>query len=351
MKHSQNLRFFIASLLLTQGLAALSGGSTTQDSFDPWDKHYTNDQRLDYYGYVFLGDAMEPQSQADLKRLREYSNLIGYVSQETSMRGKYPVSAQESNDAEIKAYLKKEGEAIRYMDSLGFTITWPVPLADLIDEMDLKGFRRELKRIKKYLPEMALVDWVYILDEPNFRKVPTETIEQFVDAFKAEFPEPKMMFFYAIVHPQFLDTVPPRNADILGIDPYMFSSSYENHDAKAFEHYYRESLACALRWINKWDKPFILAGDCFYSRDPAAKKMPVPEAQLWNYIIAMTQPRCIGLIWFYYGNDPIESENLKGMNLTESNEELLKTHREIGEAIFGKPTPLGLQWDSFEPAE
>jgi len=333
-------------------LAALLGCSASQASTKDWNENYTAEQRLEYYGYVFMGDAMAPQSQADLKRLREYSNLIGYISQETSMRGKYPVSAQGGNDAKIKAYLKKEGEALRHMDSLGYTVAWPVPLADLIDNLDPDGFRRELKRIKKYMPEMALVDWVYILDEPNFRKVPTETIEEFVDIFKAEFPEPKVLFFYAIVHPKFLDTVPPRNADILGIDPYMFTSNYENHNAKDFEHYYRESLAYALRWINQWDKPFILAGDCFYSRDPSsAKKMPVPEAQLWNYIVAMTQPRCIGLIWFYYGNTPIESENLKGMNFTESSKELIKTHREIGEAILNKPTPLGLQRDTFGPAE
>jgi len=348
MAHCINPRLFIAPLLLAV-LSTLADSSAKKTSTESWNQNYTDDQRLDYYGYVFLGDAMEAQSKADLKQLRKYSNLIGYVSEETSMRGKYPFTGWK-NDAKIKAHLKKEGEAIRHLDSLGFTIAWPVPLAQLIDDMDLKSFRRELRRIKKYMPEMALVDWVYILDEPNFRKVPTETLEKFIDAFKSEFPEPKVMFFYAIVHPQFLDTVPPRNADILGIDPYMFTSGYE-HNAKDFEYYYRESLACALRWINRWDKPFILAGDCFYSRDPAAKKMPAPDVGLWNYIVAMTQPRCVGLIWFYYGNEPIESENLKGMNFTESSEELIKMHRGIGEAIFGKPTPLGLQWDSFAPAE
>jgi hypothetical protein len=39
------------------------------------------------------------------------------------------------------------------------------------------------------------------------------------------------------------------------------------------------------------------------------------------------------------------------MNFSESSEELIKMHREVGEAIFSKPTPLGLQWDSFAPAE
>ncbi len=350
MAHCINPRLFITPLLLALGLSILSGCSTAQDTSGPWDQHYTDDQRLEYYGYVFLGDATEARSQADLKRLSEYSNLIGYVSEEKSMRGKYPFSDLEDADALIEAHLKKEGEAIRHLDSLGFTIAWPVPLADLIDDMDLEGFRRELKRIKKYMPEMELVDWVYILDEPNFRKVPVETLEEFIDVFKSEFPKPKVMFFYAIVHPQFLDTVPPRNADILGIDPYMFTSGYE-HNAKDFEYYYRESLACSLRWINRWDKPFILGADCFYSRDPKGKRMPIPETGLWNYIVAMTQPRCVGLIWFYYGNEPIESENLKGMNFTESSEELIKMHREIGETILGKPTPLGLQWDSFGPAE
>jgi len=345
MNRNPNLHLLAVPLLLA---LLLAGCSTPPETSDPWNSHYTDDQRLDYYGYVFIGDAMA--AQADLKQLREYSNLIGYVSGQKSLRGKYPFNDQEDGDELLEAYLEKEGEAIRLLDSLGFTIAWPVPLAELIDGNDPEGFRRELRRIRKFMPEMALVDWVYILDEPNFRKVPTETIEEFIDIFKSEFPEPKVMFFYAIVHPQFLDTVPPRNADILGIDPYMFTSGYE-HNAKDFEHYYRECLACSLRWINQWDKPFILAGDSFYSRDPEGKRMPTPDTALWNYIVAMTQPRCIGLIWFYYGNEPIESENLKGMNFTESSEELINMHQEIGETIFSKPTPLGLQWDSFAPAK
>ncbi len=61
-------------------------------------------------------------------------------------------------------------------------------------------------------------------------------------------------------------------------------------------------------------------------------------------------PKCIGLIWLYYGHVPIESENLRGFNFGESSEELKKAHRDIGEAIFKEPTPLGLQWETFGPA-
>ena len=64
----------------------------------------------------------------------------------------------------------------------------------------------------------------------------------------------------------------------------------------------------------------------------------------------MTQPKCVGLIWFYYGNTPIESENLKAFNLSEASEELAEAHRSIGEAILREPSPLGLQRETFGPA-
>jgi hypothetical protein len=56
------------------------------------------------------------------------------------------------------------------------------------------------------------------------------------------------------------------------------------------------------------------------------------------------------LIWFYYGNSPIESENLKGFNINKACEELITAHRDIGKAILKESTPLGLQWDIFNPA-
>jgi len=312
-----------------------------------WSPSYTQPKRLKYSGYVVLDDVLEHQDE--VRKLREFSNLIGFVSSERSLRSKFPEFEEEEREMMIEAHLEEEGKRIRFLDSLGFTIGWPLPLSNLVEEMNLDAFRRQLRVIEEHLPEMHLVDFVYIIDEPNFRDVPTETLEAFIAAFKDVFPNVKTWFCYAIVHPQFLEAVPPRNADMLCIDPYMFSRHYTN-TAVDFEVFYRESLACALEWVNRWDKPFLLAGDCFYSRDPNGKKPPRPETTLWYYQLAMTQPKCIGLIWFYYGNTPIESENLKGFNLNEASEGLTKVHRDIGKAILREPSPLGLQWDSFGPA-
>jgi hypothetical protein len=264
------------------------------------------------------------------------------------LRLRYEQSDDRPNLEVAREYLKKEGERIRFLKSHGYTAIVPLPMSDLIDREDLQGFREHLSFIKETLPEMSMADMVYLYDEPNFRDVSTEMLERFVAAFKAEFPEPKVWICYAIVHPKYLDVVPPSNADILGIDPYMISEHCEP-TAEGFEKFYQAMLACNLEWVNRWEKPFILAGDSFYSRNPDSKRMPEPETTLWYYQLALTQPKCIGLIWFYYGYDAIEDENLKGFNLTESSEKLIAVHRQIGEAILGEPSPLGLQWDTFGP--
>jgi len=306
---------------------------------------YLKPKRLKYHGYAYLGDALKEKKE--LKKMREYCNIIGMVTSEDSLRNKY---AKDASEKEKIAFLKKEGERIKFLKSLGYEICWMSPLAEFVRENDLPGFKKELQRIKKNMPEMKILDMVYIFDEPNFTKVTAKQLDTFIDAFKKVFPNVKTVFFYAIVHPSFLECPPPSKADILGIDPYMFRGRYEN-TPEEFEYFYQESLACALDWANRQDKPFLLAGDCFYSRDPKGKKKTTPEAAQWYYQLALTQPKCIGLIWFYYGNVPIESENLKGFNFTESSKKLQKTHQDIGKAIFKKPTPLGLQWDweNFKP--
>jgi len=305
---------------------------------------YIDPERLRYHGYIYLGDVLAEEDE--VRKLRSYVNLIGFVSTQHSLRCKYPVTggSPAEREAAVAAFLREEGARIRTLDALDYTVGWPVPLNDLIEQQDLVGFRRELQLIETYLPEMQMVDFVYLFDEPNFRDVPTEMLEAFVDAFKEVFPWVKTWFCYAIVHPRFLEVVPPRNADWLCIDPYMITRPL-THNAADFEYFYRENLACALEWVNRWDKPFLIAGDCFASRDPNGKQAPDPDVTLWYYQLALLQPKCIGLIWFYYGHVPIESENLKGFNFAEASEELKAMHRSIGEAILKEPTPLGLPWD------
>ena len=314
---------------------------------EKWHPNYTQPKRLEYNGYIILDDVLEHQDE--VRQVREFANMVGFATFETSLRCKYPKAAEGERKEVVEAYLKEEGKRIRFLASLEFTIGWLLPLANLVEEMNLDEFRQQLRVIEKHMPEMNLVDFVYIFDEPNFRDVPTETLEAFIAAFKEVFPSVKTWFCYAIVHPQFLDAVPPKNADWLAIDPYMFTKHYVN-TAADYAYFYCESLACALEWINRWDKPFLVAGDCFYSRDVQGKKPPFPDTTLWYYQLALTQPRCIGLIWFYYGNTPIESENLKGFNLNEASEALITAHRDIGAAILSDPPPLGLQWDIFNPA-
>jgi len=300
---------------------------------------YLKPNRLKYYGYAYLGDALKEKKQ--LKKMREYCNTIGMVTSENSLRNKY---SKDSSEKDKIAFLKKEGERIKFLKSLDYEVCWMAPLAEYVRTNDLSGFKKELQLIKKHVPEMKILDMIYIFDEPNFTKVTAKQLDTFIDAFKKVFPNVKTLFFYAIVHPSFLATKPPSKADILGIDPYMFKGRYEN-TPEEFEYFYQESLACALDWANRQDKPFLIAGDCFYSRDPKGKKKTTPEAAQWYYQLALTQPKCIGLVWFYYGNTPIESENLKGFNFSESSKKLQTVHRDIGKAIFKKPTPLGLQWD------
>lgn len=305
---------------------------------------YLKPKKLKYYGFIHLGDVLKEKKE--LKKMREYCNTIGMMTSESSVRSKYDKGA---NEKEKIAFLKKEGERIKFLKSLNYEFCWLMPLANLVKENKLAEFKKELQFIKKNMPEMKTIDMVSIFDEPNFTDVTAEQLDDFIDAFKNVFPNVKTLFFYAIVHPKFLEVKPPSKADILGIDPYMFKGRYEN-TPEEFEYFYQESLACALDWANRQDKPFIIAGDCFYSRNPKGKKKTTPEAAQWYYQLALTQPKCIGLIWFYYGNVPIENENLKGFNFKESSKKLQKLHYDIGKAIFKKPTPLGLQWDIFAPA-
>jgi len=115
------------------------------------------------------------------------------------------------------------------------------------------------------------------------------------------------------------------------------------HAAADFERFYRSRLALALEWVNKWDKPFLMVGDAFGSLSGEGKGFPTPEVSLWYYMISLTQPKCTGLLWFQYGYLKT-SENITGVTIEGPPQDLMKVHREIGNTIFGKPSPLGLPW-------
>ncbi len=302
---------------------------------------YLSSDRLKYHGYLFVGDVLE--KKAELRQVREYSNMIMFLSRYEKESPYLDITADSPARTKAKLeFLRNEGERMAFLDSLGFEIIWPDPLAALIKAGDVETYKKELRFIKKNLPEMALVDIVYPCDEPNLNEVSAETLEKSVDVFKAEFPEIKTLFCYAIVHPKFLESKAPRNADILAIDPYMFTTCYEN-TAADFEAHYMENLACALDWINRQDKPFIMVADAFASTPGAGKKMPAADPSLWYYMLALVQPDCIGLAWFYYG-EPIEEGKHSGFQFDSAPEALRETHRQIGETILGKASRLGLAW-------
>jgi len=334
----------ITTLLL---LITLTPCASTSKPVAP-ETGYLSSSRLKYHGYLFVGDVLKKKTE--LKQVREYSNMIMFLSTYEKESPYLEITADSPDRAEAKLeFLRKEGKRIKFLDSLGFEIIWPDPLAQLIKDGDVETYKKELRFIKKNLPEMALVDIIYPCDEPNLNDVSAETLEKSIDVFKAEFPEIKTMFCYAIVHPKFLDSKAPRNADILAIDPYMFTTHYENRAAD-FEAHYMENLACALDWINRQGKPFIMVADAFSSTPGEGKKMPVADTSLWYYMLALTQPDCIGLSWFYYG-DPIEDGKHSGFQFDSASKALQKTHREIGEMILGKESRLGLEWFDEQPKE
>ena len=184
---------------------------------------YLKPKRLKYNGYAYLGDVLKEKKE--LKKLREYCNIIGMITSESSLRNKYSKDADEKDRI---AFLKKEGERIKFLKSLDYDVCWMCPLAEFVKENDLPGFKKELQLIKKTMPEMKILDMIYLFDEPNFTDVTDKQLDMFIDAFKKVFPNVKTLFFYAIVHPKFLETKAPSKADILGIDPYMFKGRYEN---------------------------------------------------------------------------------------------------------------------------
>lgn len=72
------------------------------------------------------------------------------------------------------------------------------------------------------------------------------------------------------------------------------------------------------------------------------------DTSLWYYMIAMTQPKCEGLLWFQYGY--LETaEKITGVTLEGEPKDVMKMRREVGETIFGTPSPVGVPWEVREP--
>jgi len=313
-----------------------------------------NPDHLVYNGWAYLGDPLE--NRKDIEQLREFSNAIALFSSERTLSGRLPELPKKDgkqnfdiDDPAVRRivvdYLRKEGERIDYLNSLGYSVTWSLPLSQLIRTNRLGVFKDMLEVFHENFPQMDNLYAVYFYDEPDINSYPgTKVLEEFIEAFKAVFPETAVTMCYAIAKPEYLDVVPPGNVDILSIDPYMLMRPFE-HSAADIEEFYRQRLALGLQWVRQWHKPWILVGDAFAGRGGIGKKFPTAETLLWYYLVALTEPDCVGIYWLFTGPLPIERENLKGYHFVKESAELDKVYRQIGESIIGEKSPIGLSFD------
>jgi hypothetical protein len=313
-------------------------------------ERYLDGNRLKYYGYFYKNDVLK--NKKELKEIREFANmlvfsLIQFDTVTPEMVNQIMEGNLEKFDSKIFDDMAKRIDILESMDyvTVGEMSFYPLIRFDKFEE-----FKKTLRFLKKRVPQMSKLDYIYFWDEPDLNYIPgPEIIEKYIVEFKKVFPKVKVTACYAIAKERFLKTVPSKSYDLLMIDPYFSNNESRKHSAADFEKFYRSRLALGLAWANKWDKPFLMVGDSFGSTIKEGKLFPAPDISLWYYIIALTQPKCIGLIWFQYGY--LETaENITGVELNGKFTDVIKVHREIGKTIFDKPSPLGVPFKIGEPA-
>ena len=328
---------------------------------DNMSKNYLDVNRLKYHGYFYKNDVLK--NKKELKEIRKFANMLvfslaQYDTITTNMVTDIMNGDMDKLDPKIFDGMTKRIEILEAMD---YTTVAEAPFWPLIRFDKFENYKKTLKFLKKRVPQMAKLDYFYFWDEPDINYIPgPKVMEKYIAEFKKVFPKVKVTTCYAIAKERFLDVVPPRNYDLLMIDPYFLSNKTRAHTAADFEIFYRERLALALAWVNEQDKPFLMVGDAFGSITKEGKLFPTPDISLWYYMIALTQPKCVGLLWFQYGYLKTQ-EKISGVTIDASpkegkshfpvrtNKELMKVHREIGGKIFGKPSPIGVPFEIGEP--
>jgi len=311
---------------------------------------YLNGNRLKYYGYFYKNDVLK--NKKELKEIRKFANtlvfsLIQFDTVTPEMVNQIMEGNLEKFDSKIFDDMAKR---INMLESMDYVTIGEMSFYPLIRFDKFEAFKKALRFLKKRVPQMSDLDYIYFWDEPDLNYIPgPEIVEKYIVEFKKVFPKVKVTACYAIAKERFLKTVPSKSYDLLMIDPYFLNNESRKHSAKDFEKFYRARLALGLAWANKWDKPFLMVGDSFGSTTKEGKLFPTPDISLWYYIIALTQPKCVGLIWFQYGYLKT-AENITGVELSGKFKDVMKAHREIGETIFGNPTPLGVPFKIGEPA-
>jgi len=305
--------------------------------------------RLKYHGYFYKNDNLN--NIKELKEIRKFANMLVFslVRYETVT----PETVRDIMDGNVEKLDPKifdeMAKRIELLESMDYVTVAEAPFWPLIRFDKFENYKKTLRFLKKRVPQMAKLDYFYFWDEPDINYIPgPKVMEKYIAEFKKVFPKVKVTTCYAIAKERFLDVVPPRNYDLLMIDPYFLSNESREHSAKDFEKFYRSRLALGLAWANKWNKPFLMVGDAFGSITKEGKLFPTPEISLWYYMIALTQPKCVGLIWFQYGYLKTQ-EGITGVELNGKFKDVMKVHREIGETIFAKPSPIGVPFEISEP--
>lgn len=312
-------------------------------------KGYLADNRLQYHGYFYKNEVLGHEKE--LREIRTFANMLVFSLADLSAIT--PETIRTIADGEMgkldPAILDGMAKRIDLLESMDYVTVAEAPFWPLIRFDRFENYRKVLQFLKRRVPEIGKLDYFYFWDEPDINATPgPKVMEKYIAEFKRVFPTVKVTTCYAIAKEEFLDTVPPRNYDLLMVDPYFLSNESREHTAADFERFYRSRLALALKWANQWDKPFLIVGDAFGSLSGEGKLFPTPETSLWYYMIALTQPKCAGLLWFQYGY--LETaENITGVVIDSPLRELMKVHREIGKAIFGPSSPVGVPFEIKEP--
>jgi len=331
-----------------EAIAPLLGGKTEKKVKTVWDK-YLDDDRLNIYGYFFHDDVLEHQEE--VRKLAEYTNMIFCnIFNLKDIPGTSLTKFVLSDLSEAPdEFFENASRRLKFLDSLGFAIISEYPSALLMIDNDRDRFTKVLRQIKDRVPEMDMIDYFYILDEPDINpKVTVETQELAIEIMKEMFPNAKSTICYALPEPRMLDTQIPRNLDLLMVDPYFLRDYTGNVTAEDFEIFYRSRLATTLSWVNRWDKPFLIVGDAFWGLKDTGKKKPTAQTCMWFYQTALLQPNCVGIGWFLYGSLHTD-EGLRGVSFDDpSSQEQLNLHKEIGKQLSASPSLLGVSW-SVEP--
>lgn len=309
-------------------------------------------RELRKHGYLVNLD-IEKQID-EVRELREYTNFIfpylmfdqgqGQIGRAHGIGPDILESLLPGKDGIVDEELyARIGRGLDMLDELDFDVMISLPFEKYVVGLDVEGYRAALQFLRKQLPQMLSVDYIYFVDEPDINALlSTEELGSMMRVFKEVFPEIKICVCYGLPTLEQYKAVPPDEIDLLAIDPYQFRG-YDS-SIEGYTEFYYERLGMGLQWVHQWGKPWLLVADAFRTRDNTSKPMPAFPNTEWFYHLALTQPGCMGLGWFYYGNNlNPETEDIFGVTFDSGNDEIIDLHKRIGKQILGEDQPIGLQ--------